>query len=871
MVIEKTVAEVTDTINPLDNLRNQLAEMREAQKIFASFTQEQVDKIFFEAAMAANKAGIELAGLAVEETGMGIMEDKVIKNHYAAEFIYNAYCDLNTCGVIEDDPINGIKKIAEPMGIVGAVIPTTNPTSTTIFKILLCLKTRNAIMISPHPRAKNSTMETARLMNEAAVRAGAPQGIIGCIENPSIELSNALMKESDIILATGGPGMIKAAYSSGKPAIGVGAGNTPVILDETCDIKSAVYSIIHSKTFDNGVICASEQAVIAHKSIYKAVRDEFSAKGCHILNEKETESLRKMILTEAGTVNPKIVGQPAYKIAELAGFSVPENTKILIGEVQSVELDEPFAHEKLSPVLALYMAPDFDDALNKAEKLIADGGYGHTASAHIAVTEEEKLSKYYDRMKTCRILVNSPASHGAIGGLYNFRLAPSLTLGCGSYGGNSKSHNIGAMDLVNIKTVVERRDNMLCFRMPEKVYYKRGCLASGISDLKAVYKRKRAFIVTDKNLFNKGYTAPLTKALDEMGIRHSCFYELTDKLTIASAEKGVEQIRLFEPDVIIALGGGSVIDAVKIMRLMYEQPNCNFEDLSMGFIGKSVHTFPKLGEKAMVVAIPTSSGTGAEVTPFAIITDAEAGITGAIVNFDLMPDMAIVDTDFLMNQPKNLTRECGIGALAQAIEAYASIMATDYTDGLALVAIKNIFEYLPRAYENGPADIEAREKMANASTNAGMAFANALLGISHSMAHKLSAYYNLPLGISNALMIEHVMKYNADPAPTKLATSPLYPYPKAAARYAEIGRVMGLQGETDEEVLDKLIAEIAKLKERVGIKKNIKEYGIKEADFMATLDEMTANAFNDQRVGANPRYPLIKELKEIYLKAYHGK
>ncbi len=873
MAIEETTAKKTETIGTPEELENKLAKMRGAQKIFASFTQEQVDKIFFEVAMAANKARIPLAGFAAEETGMGVVEDKVIKNHYAAEYTYNYYRNTKTCGIIRSDAANGINEIAEPLGVVGAIIPTTNPTSTSIYKILLCLKTRNAIMISPHPRAKKCTMETARLMHEAAVRAGAPEGIIGCIDEPTIELSNALMKSVDVILATGGPGMIKAAYSSGKPAIGVGAGNTPVIMDDTCDIKNAVYSVIHSKTFDNGMICASEQAVIALKSIYKNVRDEFAVRGCHILDAKQRDALGKIILTEAGTVNPKIVGQPAYKIAELAGFNVPESTKILIAEVDSVELTEPFAHEKLSPVLALYKANDFDDALNKAEQLVADGGYGHTSSVHINVTETGKLAKFYDRMKTCRILVNTPASHGAIGDLYNFKLRPALTLGCGSYGGNSKSHNIGVDDLLNIKTVAERRENMLWFRVPEKVYFKKGCLSVALNELKTVYNKKKAFIVTDNFLYNNGYTSPVTELLDAMDIAHTCYYDVAPDPTLQTARKGVEQIRLFEPDAIIAIGGGSAMDAAKIMRLMYEHPECNFEDLAMDFmdIRKRVYTFPKLGEKAMFIAIPTSSGTGSEVTPFSIITDADTGTKWPIADYELLPDMAIIDTDFMMNQPKGLTSASGIDALTHALEAYASIMATDYTDGLALVAIRNIFNYLPRAYEKGAADPEAREKMANASTIAGIAFANAFLGICHSMAHKLGAYHHLPHGIANALLIEHVMKYNADPAPTKLGTFSQYPYPKAMSRYAEIGRFIGLSGKTDEEVVDKLIAEIGKLKEKVGIKKTIKDYGIKEADFMATLDEMVENAFNDQCTSANPRYPLMKEMKEIYLKAYDGR
>lgn len=868
MVTEKTTRKATDTISTPEDLRTRIAEMREAQRVFASFTQEQVDKIFLEAAMAASKAGLELARFAVEETGMGILEDKVIKNSFATGYIYNAYRDTKTCGIVKEDPVNGISEIAEPMGIVGAIIPTTNPTSTTIFKILLCLKTRNAIMISPHPRAKKSTAATAKLLHEAAVRAGAPHGIIACIDEPTLELSNMLMQENDIILATGGPGMIKAAYSSGKPAIGVGAGNTPVIMDETCDIKSAVYSVIHSKTFDNGVICASEQAVIAHKSIYKAVRDEFAARGCLILDEKQKDAIRKTILTEARTINPKIVGQPAYKIAEMAGFKVPETTKILIGEVESVELDEAFAYEKLSPVLALYKSSDFEDALAKAERLVAEGGYGHTSGIHIAWAEKEKLEQFYDRMKTCRIVVNSPTSHGAIGGLYNFKLPPSLTLGCGSYGGNSKSHNIGAMDLLNIKTVAERRENMLGFRVPEKVYFNKGCMAAALTELKTVYHKRRAFLVTEPSLFNGGAAAALTKVLDEAGIIHSCFSEVEGDLTLETVQKGAEQMAAFEPDVVIALGAGAVMDAGKLMRLMYEHPQCNLKELAAG---KGIVAFPNLGDKAMTVAVPASVPTGAEMTPFAAVTDTETGVRLSIADYELMPDMAIIDGGFMADDAKEYAGISGIDALTNAIEAYASVMATDYTDGPALTAIKNIVQYLPRVCESGADDPEAEDKIINAATVAGMACGNAHLGICSAMAQKLSIYHKLPYITAKALLIEHVMRYNADSAPEKFATFSGYSYPMAAGRYAEIGRFVGLQGKTDEEVLDKLIAEIATLKQQAGMKKNIKEYGIKEADFMATLDEMVTNAFTDQAIGTNPRYPLMKELKALYLKAYDGR
>ena len=868
---KKAETKVPETINSVEALQAKISSMREAQKKFATFTQEQVDKIFFEAAMAANKMRIPLARLACEETGMGVLEDKVIKNHYAAEYTYNTYKRVKTCGVIEQDTSYGIKKIAEPVGVVGAVIPTTNPTSTAIFKCLICLKTRNAILISPHPRAKKCTAEAARIVLEAAVKAGAPEGIIGCIEEPTIELSNELMKSVDVILATGGPGMVKAAYSSGKPAIGVGPGNVPVIMDSSCDIQTAVYSVIHSKTFDNGMICASEQSVTALADIYDKVKAEFIKRGCHVLNKEELDKVRKIILTEAGTVNAKIVGQPAAVIAEMAGVAVPSDTKILIGEVTSVDISEPFAHEKLSPVLALYKAKDFDTALDMADQLVKDGGYGHTASIYLHPSQTEKLNKFADRMKTCRILVNTPSAHGGIGDLYNFKLAPSLTLGRGSYGGNSVSENVGVKHLLNVKTVAERRENMLWFRTPEKVYFKKGCLPVALDELKNVYGKKKAFIVTDTFLYNNGYTKPITDKLDEMGITYDCFFEVAPDPTLQCAQKGLEKLTAFAPDTIIALGGGSAMDAAKIMWLMYEHPECNFEDLAMDFmdIRKRVYVFPKMGVKAMMVAIPTSSGTGSEVTPFAIITDATTGTKWPIADYELMPNMAIIDADYMMGQPKGLTSASGIDALTHALEAYASIMATDYTDGLALKAAKLIFDYLPSAYEKGADDPIAREKMANASTLAGLAFSNAFLGVCHSMAHKLGAYHHLPHGIANALLIEHVMRYNADPAPVKMGTFSQYPYPHAKERYCEMARFIGIQGKNDDEVFENFIKAIAELKAKVGIKRTIKEYGVTEEDFMATLDEMVENAFNDQCTGANPRYPLMKEIKEMYLKAYH--
>ncbi len=860
-------------IDSNEALYEALEKIREAQRVFATYSQEQVDRIFLAAASAANKQRIPLAKLAVSETGMGVVEDKVIKNNYAAEYIYNAYKNTKTCGVIEEDKAYGIKKIAEPIGVIAAVIPTTNPTSTAIFKSLIALKTRNAILISPHPRAKNSTIEAARVVLEAAVKAGAPEGIINWIDVPGLELTNILMKEADIILATGGPGMVKAAYSSGKPAIGVGAGNTPAIIDETADILLAVNSIIHSKTFDNGMICASEQSVIVHKNIYDAVKQEFSDRGCYFLDKRETEKVRKTILIN-GALNAKIVGQSAHKIASLAGVTVPLSTKILIGEVESVDLKEEFAHEKLSPVLAMYKAEDIEDAFDKAEKLIADGGYGHTSSIYLnAVTETEKLNEFSSRMKTCRILVNTPSSHGGIGDLYNFKLAPSLTLGCGSWGGNSVSENVGVKHLINIKTVAERRENMLWFRAPEKVYIKRGCLPVALDELKNVMDKKRAFIVTDSFLYSNGYTKPITDKLDEMGIVHTTFSDVLPDPTLGCALEGAKQMRAFKPDVIIALGGGSAMDAGKIMWVLYEHPEADFMDMAMRFIDirKRVYTFPKMGEKAYFVAIPTSAGTGSEVTPFAVITDEKTGVKYPLADYELLPKMAIIDTDFHLSAPKGLTAASGIDAVTHALEAYASVMATDYTDGLAKQSLQTIFKYLPRAYDDGQNDIEAREKMANAATMAGMAFANAFLGVCHSMAHKLGAFHHLPHGVANALMIEQVLRFNASETPVKMGTFSQYDHPHTLARYGEVADALGLSGNNDYEKLESLVKAVNDLKERVGIKKTIKDYGIDEQDFLTRLDEMTEQAFDDQCTGANPRYPLMSEIKEMYLNAYYGR
>ena len=803
---------------------------------------------------------------------MGVVEDKVIKNHYAAEYIYNAYRYTKTCGVIEEDKAYGIKKIAEPMGVIAAVIPTTNPTSTAIFKALISLKTRNGIIFSPHPRAKNCTIAAAKIVLEAAVKAGAPEGIIDWIDGPSLDMTNTLMREADLILATGGPGMVHAAYSSGKPALGVGAGNVPAVIDESADILLAVNSIIHSKTFDNGMICASEQSVIVSEKIYDAVKEEFARRGCYFLQKDEIDKVRKTIIIN-GALNAKIVGQKATTIASLAGVEVPDNTKILIGEVESVDLSEEFAHEKLSPVLAMYKAKSFEDAMGKAERLVFDGGIGHSSSLFInTMTEQEKIDAFVTRMKTCRVLINTPSSHGGIGDLYNFKLLPSLTLGCGTWGGNLVSENVGVKHLINIKTVAERRENMLWFRTPSKVYMKRGCLKVALSELKEVLRKKRVFIVTDSFLFKNGYTAPITDKLNEMGLEHTVFYDVEPDPTLASAIAGAKAMTSFEPDAIIAIGGGSAMDAAKIMWVLYEHPDVDFDDMAMRFsdIRKRIYTFPKMGEKAYFIAVPTSAGTGSEVTPFAVITDEKTGQKYPLADYELLPNMAIVDADLMMNAPKGLTAASGIDAVSHDLEALASMMATDYTDGIALKSLKMIFEYLPRAYEKGAEDPEAREKMADAATMAGMAFANAFLGISHSLAHKLGAYHHIAHGIANALVIDEVIRFNSSEVPTKMGTFPQYEYPHTRAKYAEVADYLGLGGETEEEKVENLIGAIDALKEKIGIHKTIKDYGISEEDFLATLDEMSKAAFDDQCTGANPRYPLIEELKRIYLKAYYG-
>lgn len=859
-------------VDSVDSLQEAFERVRKAQKEFSKYTQEQVDKIFKAAAIAANQARIPLAKMAVEETGMGVVEDKVIKNNYAAEYVYNKYRNVRTCGVLEEDKNFGIKKIAEPVGVIAAVIPTTNPTSTAIFKTLIALKTRNGMIISPHPRAKKSTIEATKIVLEAAIKAGAPKDIIAWIDVPSLELTNMLMQSADIILATGGPGMVKSAYSSGKPALGVGPGNTPAVIDESADILLAVNSIIHSKTFDNGMICASEQSVIVLDSIYDKVRNEFLKRNCYILNPEETEKVRKTIIIN-GALNAKIVGQKATRIAELAGINVPENTKILIGEVESVEMSEEFAREKLSPVLAMYRAKNFVDAVDKAYRLIEDGGLGHTSSIYInTLTEQEKLQTFYSTMKTYRVLVNTPASQGGIGDIYNFKLTPSLTLGCGTWGGNSVSENVGVKHLINVKTVAERRENMLWFRTPEKVYIKRGCLPVALEELKNVMNKKRVFIVTDSFLYKNGYTKVITDKLNEMGIEHATFFDVQPDPTLASAKEGAKILTDFNPDCIIAVGGGSAMDAAKIMWVLYEHPEVEFLDMAMRFmdIRKRVYTFPKMGEKAYFIAVPTSAGTGSEVTPFAVITDETTGIKYPLADYELLPKMAIVDANMMMDAPKGLTSASGIDAVTHCLEAYASMMATPYTDALAKEALGKIFKYLPRAYENGANDPEAREEMANAATMAGMAFANAFLGVCHSMAHKLGAFHHIAHGIANALLIDEVLRYNSQEAPVKMGTFPQYGYPNTLRRYAEIAESVGITGNSDEEKLENLIKKIDELKETIGIKPTIRDYGVDEKDFLATLDEMTEDAFDDQCTGTNPRYPLMSEIKDMYLQAYYG-
>ena len=864
-------------VNDEESLEKLLARVRAAQAKYATYTQEQVDKIFFAAALAANKMRLPLAKMAVEETGMGVVEDKVIKNNYAAEYIYNKYKDVKTCGVVERDEGFGYTKVAEPVGVVAAVIPTTNPTSTAIFKCLICLKTRNALIISPHPRAKQCTIEAAKVVLEAAVKAGAPEDIIGWIDQPTVPLSGMIMREADLILATGGPGMVKAAYSSGKPAVGVGAGNTPAVIDSSADIKLAASSILHSKTFDNGMICASEQSVIVLKDVYDAFKKEMALRGAYFLTPEETDKVRKTIIIN-GALNAKIVGQSACKIAELSGFTAPEGSKVLVGEVESVDISEEFAHEKLSPVLAMYKAEDFEDAVAKADRLIKDGGLGHTSSLYVNVeTGQDKIERFRSVMKTCRIVINTPSSHGGIGDLYNFKMTPSLTLGCGSWGGNSVSENVGVKHLINYKTVAERKENMLWFRAPEKVYFKRGCLGVALKELgHQVYNKKKAFIVTDGFLYQSGFTKKITDILDAEGITHATFFNVTPDPTLACANEGVKQMRDFAPDVIIAVGGGSPMDAAKIMWVMYEHPDVDFQDMAMRFIDirKRVYTFPQMGDKALFVAIPTTAGTGSEVTPFAVITDEKTGTKYPLADYELMPDVAIVDADLMMNIPKGLTSCSGIDAMSHALEAIASVMATDFTNGIAKEAARIIFEYLPRAYEKGAHDAEARERMANASCMAGMAFANAFLGVCHSMAHKLGSYWHIPHGMANSLMLEEVIRFNSSEAPAKMGTFPQYAYPQCKARYADVARYVGCTGANDDELVEALIAKLHELQAAIGQPKTIQEAlqgKVTEEQFLDRLDQMTEDAFDDQCTGANPRYPLMSEIKQMYLNAYYGR
>ncbi len=859
------------TVDHGASLEEAISRVRKAQDLYATYAQDEVDRVFLAAAKAADRARILLAKLAVEETGMGVFEDKVIKNHFAAEAISNAYRHIKTCGVIEEDPAYGIQRIAAPVGVIAAVIPTTNPTSTTIFKCLLALKTRNAIIISPHPRAKASTIAAARLMLEAAVAAGAPEGIIDWVPEPSPELTQALMKKSDLILATGGPGLVRAAYSSGKPAIGVGAGNTPVILDETADIVLAVNSIIHSKTFDNGMICASEQSVLVPDELYDRVRQEFLDRGCHFLSDEESDRVRELLLRDGG-MNPAVVGQAAVRVAEMAQVSVSSRSKLLIAEVSRVDDGEPFAREKLTPVLAMYRTTGFDDALGKAERLINDSGRGHTAVIYAdAETAKSRIDVFADRMKAGRILVNTPAAQGGIGDLYNFALPPSLTLGCGSWGGNSISENVGVHHLLNIKTVAERRENMLWFRTPDKIYLKRGCLPLALQELRDLHSSKRVFVVTDEFLYKNGLARPLTDRLAELGIEFTVYASVMPDPTLACARDGARQMVAFEPDTIIAFGGGSAMDAAKIMWLLYEHPDTDFSDMAMRFldIRKRVFVYPAMGKHAYFVAIPTSAGTGSEVTPFAVITD-EDGIKYPLADYSLMPNMAIVDSDLHRSAPRALTAAAGIDALTHALEAYASMLATDYTDALAVQALRIIFSDLERAYKNGECDMDAREHLANAATMAGLAFANAFLGICHSMAHKLGAFHHLPHGVANALMIEETMRFNAAEIPTKMGTFPQYTHPHMLHRYAVLAEQLGIDGKSDKERLEGLIAAIRDLRGRVGIHDSIHEYGVSEQDFLATLDDMAEQAFDDQCTGANPRYPLLSEIRHMYRNAYSG-
>ena len=859
------------TVTNRQELEELIQQVKKAQQQFANYSQEQVDLIFKKAALAANNARIPLAKMAVQETGMGVIEDKVIKNHFASEIIYNKYKQEKTCGIIEEDKSFGLQKIAEPVGILAGIVPTTNPTSTAIFKALIALKTRNGIIFSPHPRAKDCTIAAAKIVLEAAVKAGAPAGIIGWIDQPSVELSQALMQHPSInlILATGGPGMVKAAYSSGRPSLGVGAGNTPALIDETAHIKMAVSSIILSKTFDNGMICASEQSVIVVDSIYEEVRQEFIDRGAYLLSPEEREKVTEILLKD-GHINPDIVGQSVEKLAAIAGIYVPEDTRLLIGEVENIGLEEPFSYEKLSPILAMYRAKDFEDGVKKAEKLVLFAGRGHTAVLYTSPSNREHIKRFEDNVETARVLINTPSSQGAIGDIYNFRLDPSLTLGCGTWGGNSISENVEPSHLLNIKTVAERRENMLWFRVPPKVYFKYGSLPIAIRELAG---KKRAFIVTDKPLFDLGVTAALEEVLEEIGITVNIFYDVEPDPSLETVERGLNVINTFNPDVIIAIGGGSPMDAAKIIWLLYEHPEIEFESLAMRFmdIRKRVYELPPLGEKALMVCIPTTSGTGSEVTPFAVVTDRRNNIKYPLADYALTPSMAIVDPELVLNMPKKLTAYGGIDALTHALEAYVSVLASEYTNALAQDAIRLLFKYLPSSYHNGAKDPKAREKVHYAATMAGMAFANGFLGICHSMAHQLGAIFHIPHGLANALMISHVILYNATDAPFKQATFSQYKYPNVKWRYARIAHSLGLGGESETESVERLVLAIECLKREIGIPASIKEVIPEtEAEFMAKLDHLAEQAFDDQCTGANPRYPLIEDLKTLLIQAYHG-
>ncbi len=860
-------------VKTLKDLESLLDRVHAAQSKYAAYSQEKVDAIFKAAAIAANKARIELAQMAVDETKMGVVEDKVIKNHFASEYIYNKHKNVKTCGVIASDETDGIKIVAAPLGVLAGIVPTTNPTSTAIFKSLLALKTRNGIVFSPHPRAKKCTIAAAKIVLDAAVKAGAPKDIIGWIDEPTMELSGALMRHPKVqcILATGGLSMVKAAYSSGTPAIGVGAGNTPAIIDETADVHLAVSSILLSKVFDNGMICASEQSVIVVKDVYDEVKKEFERRGAYLLNKKEADKLAKIILTPKG-VNANIVGQSACKIAEIAGLKVPAGTKILLTEQTDYSADNPYAHEKLSPILTMYQAKNFNEATDIALALVHLGGLGHTSVLYTDNRTSERIDFYANKMPTGRVLINTPSSQGGIGDLYNFKLEPSLTLGCGSWGGNSVSENVGVKHLLNYKTVAERRENMLWFRVPPKIYFKRGATDLALREFEG---KKRAFIVTDRFLFDSGAVSEITDVFEQIGVDYQIFFDVKPDPTLHTVKQALEMVRVYRPDLIVALGGGSPMDAAKVIWLMYEQPKTNFEDLAMRFmdIRKRICNVPELGKKAQLVCIPTTSGTGSEVTPFAVITDEKTHIKYPLADYALTPSMAIVDPNFVDNMPKGLTAAGGIDALVHAIEAYVSTMATNYTNSLALEAIKQIFRYLPSAYKNGAKDPKAREKMHNAATIAGMAFANAFLGVCHSMAHKLGAMYNIPHGIANALLICQVIAYNANDKPNRQAAFPQYEIPEAKKRYAQIAHVLYLADEKtpEDERVKLLIKAVAKLKKDIEIPKSIKDYGIDEKTFKKNLDELSLLAFDDQCTGANPIYPTVEEIKEIYMNAFYGK